>query len=426
MFAKLQPFIIPNIWKHPNETTTKLQWILRVRWMALTFQLFSIFPGMLYGFLRRELILPFISVVFLMGAVNVFSTRLLTRKTPIHPAHLLAQLSLDLIALTALLYMTGGSQNPFTSLLFFHAALGPLLLNRKANRIYFALLVAALTILFFAPAPPVPLLRNSHSVIFVLTKVIIAFVIWQFTSLLTKALSSFRRHVNQLEQHENRMDRLRAVGALTSGFSHEFATPLNVLKLRLARIERRREDSDADLEEDCRVAGEAIRQCETSLRNLLQAQVDPDSYSLRKTEVDHFVRRICESWNLENPDSKILYAPHTEGNYSCLIPQLALTQTILSVLDNARQAEPSTTIKVAVQRDDRWITVSFSDDGPGIPSMVLERLGEPFLSTKKDGTGLGLYNAFNLLEAIDGKLEARNLQPRGAEIRLLFPAEAPA
>jgi len=423
MLKTLGLFFSPDLWKQVDETAAKFHWTLRLRWVALAVQLLSIVPGLYFGFLQQQALSYFLLVLFTMSLVNIFSMLLYSKGREIKHHHLLIQLTFDLIALSALLFLTGGFQNPFASLLLFHAALGPLLLSPKWNVLYFFLLAIVIIALYFAPTPSTALTAHSQSVVLLTTQIIVAFVIWQFTTWLSKTLATFRRHVNQLEQHENRMDRLRAVGALASGFSHEFATPLNVLKLRLGRIRRKLEDLDPSQSDDCTVAGDAIDQCEISLRNLLKAQVDANTYSLQKTPITSFVRRICESWHLAHPDSMISYSDPPQDDHLCLVPQLALSQTILSILDNSWQADPNSSIQIKFSTSDQWISISIVDAGPGIPDTILEKIGEPFLTTKSDGTGLGLYNAYNLLEAIDGKLEVSNVNPNGACVKLIFPLE---
>lgn len=423
MLKTLGLFFSPNLWKQPDETAAKFHWTLKLRWVALAVQLLSIVPGLYFGFLQPEGLSYFLFVIFTMSLVNILSMFLYSKGTEIKHHHLLIQLTFDLLALSALLFLTGGFQNPFASLLLFHAALGPLLLSSRGNVLYFFLLASTIVALYFAPTPSIALTAHSQSVVLLTTQIIVAFVIWQFTTWLSKTLLIFRRHVNQLEQHENRMDRLRAVGALASGFSHEFATPLNVLKLRLDRIRRKLEDLEPSQNEDCIVAGDAIDQCEASLRNLLKAQVDANTYSLQKTPIAAFIRRICESWHLAHPDTKISYPDDPLEDQRCLVPQLALSQTILSILDNSWQADPNSSIQVEFSTSERWISVDIVDGGPGIPETILEKIGEPFLTTKDDGTGLGLYNAYNLLEAIGGKLEVSNVNPKGACVKLIFPLE---
>lgn len=422
MLKTLELFFSPDLWTQPDETAAKFHWILRLRWVALTVQLLSVIPGLYFGFLQPHGLSFFLVVIFIMSLVNILSMLLYSKGKEIRSHHLLIQLTFDLLALSALLFLTGGFQNPFASLLLFHAALGPLLLSSRGNILYFFLLAATIVALYFAPTPSIALTAHSQSVVLLTTQIIVAFVIWQFTTWLSKTLLVFRRHVNQLEQHENRMDRLRAVGALASGFSHEFATPLNVLKLRLGRIRRKLEDMDQQ-DEDFIVAEDAIGQCETSLRNLLRAQVDANSYSLQKTPIVAFIRRICESWHLAHPDTKISYPDDLVEDHLCLVPQLALSQTILSILDNSWQAEPDSSIQIEFSDSNKSLSVSIIDTGPGIPDIILEKIGEPFLTTKVNGTGLGLYNAYNLLEAIDGKLEVSNVNPKGACVKLTFPLE---
>ena len=72
-----------------------------------------------------------------------------------------------------------------------------------------------------------------------------------------------------------------------------------------------------------------------------------------------------------------------------------------------------------------WIVVDVVDDGPGIPEVFIDRVFEPFFTTRDDGTGYGLYLAAELIKEQSGKLTVRNNNDRGATFTIWLPRPEP-
>lgn len=421
---KLEQYFSPDIWRNSNENAAKLLWLLKLRWAALIAQTLCIFPGIHFGFINADHLVLFIITICLLVIVNFISIRRLAHNSTIQHKHLFFQMFFDLATLSSLLFLSGGSKNPFISLLFFHAALSPLLLSGAWNIFYFLLITVSIATLHSLQAQSFEIYIHSQTFIFLSTQIAIAFAIWQFTSWLAQALCSFRDHAKQLEHHENRMDRLRAIGALASGFNHEFATPLNTLKIKIDRIRRNLGKHEKNsIAQDLQIAEEAIDQCSNALKNFHNAQVDPNTYTLQKVHIVLFLKKVCESWYIGSPKAHLILPVLKFEKYTSAVPQLPLSQTIINILDNAYQACPQGKIQIEVELFEKELVVRFIDKGPGFPEIVLEKIGEPFITTKKEGTGLGLYNAYHLLESIGGRLTVKNLQPVGSEVSLQIPIE---
>ena len=106
-----------------------------------------------------------------------------------------------------------------------------------------------------------------------------------------------------------------------------------------------------------------------------------------------------------------------------------LTQALLQLLENARAAlaeTPDPVIRVALRREGDHVELEVSDNGPGIPEHLRERIFDPFFSTRgpDQGTGLGLALAFDVAREHGGVLEERSARGRGAVFVLRLPAVA--
>ena len=227
------------------------------------------------------------------------------------------------------------------------------------------------------------------------------------------------------------MDRLRAVGALASGFSHEFATPLNTIKLRLERLARNLGEVNADL----KTAQEAAEQCERALRSFNDSRIQSENLSLTTVHLPSLVHEIAESWKFEKCKSEskkenrrfvmmeLLPCIGFEvGSAQVLLPRAVFSQILLNLLDNCWEAKTEDLrIQIEFIAETEYHCLRIKDNGPGISDLVFKQWGEPFVTTKSTGTGLGLFNALSLAQAIGGDFKISNLDAGGACVEFRLP-----
>jgi signal transduction histidine kinase len=110
------------------------------------------------------------------------------------------------------------------------------------------------------------------------------------------------------------------------------------------------------------------------------------------------------------------------------VPEVAcsqsdLEQVFLNLLTNAREATPlGGRIMVAARSVDRRVEISIADTGCGIAAENLQRVLEPFFTTKQHGNGLGLSICRSVLWEVEGTLTIHSAPGNGTEVRVLLPA----
>ncbi|MCT2535755.1 ATP-binding protein [Aquibacillus koreensis] len=98
-----------------------------------------------------------------------------------------------------------------------------------------------------------------------------------------------------------------------------------------------------------------------------------------------------------------------------------IKQVIINVVKNAIEIMNKGTITVEVGKKDRFAQLKIKDEGPGIPRDVIDKIGQPFFTTKKEGTGLGLIISFNIIKSHGGTVEIDSEEGKGTIFTFSLP-----
>lgn len=393
---------------------TKIAWLVKLRWAALSFFSVLVLPGLAFGFLNRESVSFYLGVLGVLLIFNLLTQALVDGwESRWGPLTICAQLTFDLLALFSLLSSSGGFQNPLVSLFLLNVSLGGLLISGRLAWPFLVLTHSAVLILqlqFFSKQGFLP---GTWATVILFHLLIGAF--W----LVMRSLGTYLEEQSHREAKSlvifERQDRLRAVGALASGFSHEFASPLNAIKIRLERLQRRQGDS-----EDLKQALGAIESCERVIKNMNSSQLDSRDLHYRQIRLDRFLSDVVDSWREGHPAARVNV--QTLAAVRAWVPPINFSQVVLNLLDNAFDSAPEREIEVVLKKSGEGdLVLEVSDLGQGFSSFILERHGEPFLTTKKQGTGLGLYVVELFAQSLGGKLHLENKPGGGALVRLTWP-----
>lgn len=395
----------------------KLLWLVKLRWVAITLFFVLCVPALLSGNLNRATAPIYLGLLGVLIIFNLISQLLIAdSKNPIGPVVICFQLAFDLLALSGLLAVSGAAQNPFILMFLLNASLGGILI---AGRLSWPFLLLTHTLLGVLQFQTVLFPQNrpddiSAARLFVFHLMVLGF--WLVMRSLGTYLERHSERQNQARLALEKQDRLRSIGALAAGFSHEFASPLNVAKIRLERLNRHLADS-----EDASEALHAILICQKIIHRMNSSQMDSRDFQFKRLVVSDLLRDVIESWQEDKPQARL--SMHIENGIESVLPPVNFSQVVINLLDNAYEAHPEGIIKVRLQKNEDTIDLSFEDDGPGFQSSVLRQRGEPFVTTKKNGTGLGIYVSELFAQSLSGHLQVKNRPTKGATVSISWPAK---
>jgi two-component system sensor histidine kinase RegB len=420
MLETFRSLFDPPITADPEQSTAKLAWVVRLRWVAILAQLLAILPALEFEMLEIGMLPVFGSVIATLAVLNVGTWIGLRRGTRGSPSHLLLQLAADILGLSALLILTGGAWNPMVPILLVHSVLGALLLAGRLGYVFFGLLLASLVVIQFNSHIP-PGLQGAlvpANILFP-AQIVVVLVFWILTTWLSGTLDQLKVWFAEAQARKTRIDRLRAVGALAAGLSHEFATPLNTAQIRLTRLGRSHALED---DPDLQTAIEELQRCGDILRHMAGSQLQPDRLSLEVVDLDAIVRQVCESVGRVHEEATIRFLADGRGPKRVLLPPVAFSQALINLVDNSIESGGrDSEVEMVVQREGTRVELKVQDRGSGWPEVVRRHLGEPFVTTKPEGVGLGLYYVHSLAEAIGARLTLEDREFGGAVARISLP-----
>jgi signal transduction histidine kinase len=224
-------------------------------------------------------------------------------------------------------------------------------------------------------------------------------------------------------------DRLVSLGLLSTSVAHELNTPLAVLQGSVEKL--------LETEKDAHTLDRLARMLRVTqrLRKISEGLVDFARLRTKETEAVFLRPIVDESWALVAIDEKAsAISFHNAIGEHEAVPGNAdrLVQVFVNLLRNALLAVPNegeirVESKSFVRGNQEWICCSVLDNGPGIPSHVLNNLFKVFVTTRLDsrGTGLGLTVAEGIVTQHGGSITADNRPSGGAALRVILPKANP-
>jgi nitrogen fixation/metabolism regulation signal transduction histidine kinase len=224
-----------------------------------------------------------------------------------------------------------------------------------------------------------------------------------------------------------RSERLATIGRMSAHVTHEVRNPLSSIGLNAELLE----DLTGKLEADSRDAEEARALCRAIVREVDRLSAITEEYlrfarlprpELRESDLAEllgtiaaFVRRDCEAAGVA-----------IELDVPADLPRVVvdpdqLRQALFNLVRNAKESMPEGgRLVLGAAREDAHVAVFVRDEGVGIPAAQLERIFDPFYSTKLTGTGLGLAMVQQIVNEHGGQIRVKSEEGRGTEFRVLL------
>ena len=400
-------------------------WLITLRWAAIAGQLATT----LIVHFGLGVALPLAWVLGLIGfaaatnLVAVVGAR--GREVPEWAAF--AVMALDVIILTALLYLTGGPFNPFSILYLVQIALAAVALRARYAWPLAALAVIGSGVLFLDHRElPLPARTHADHMRWHLQGMWVAFgvaagFIVYFLVRVTRLLARREAELLAARDLAARHEKLASLAALAAGAAHELGSPLATIAVVARELERR---AAGDVLDDVKLVRQEVERC----RQIL-SQMSKDAGTMTGESPHPVAARDLVAAALEGAAAQpaVRVELGALGARAVRVPRHAIAQALGALVKNAQDASQSEVVVRAHASGDN-LEVEVEDTGTGMTPEVLARAGEPFFTTKEPGRGmgLGLFLARAVAEQSGGGLAIESTPGRGTRVRMRLPVEPAA
>ncbi len=242
--------------------------------------------------------------------------------------------------------------------------------------------------------------------------------------LILRDVTREREHHAQTLQSE----RLQAVTLLAAGVAHEIGNPLNSLNIHLQLLEREvgdlPEESRASLMELLDVSKREISRLDRIIHQFLRA-VRPTLPNFESSDIRELLRESVGFLQNEIEDRGVWVEIKCDDEVPVVkVDRAQIKQAFYNIVKNALEAMPSGgALKVSVYVKEPFVAVAFVDTGPGIDARELGRIFEPYQTTKKEGSGLGLMIVQRIAREHGGEIEVDSRPHEGTTFILYLPTD---
>ncbi len=215
---------------------------------------------------------------------------------------------------------------------------------------------------------------------------------------------------------------LAHLGELSAGIAHEIRNPLNSISLYLGLLKRKITDQPEQTE--------SVEKIQREINNLNKIVADFLYFSrIPQLNIETLLISKLISESLFLAEDKIsqkhinVITEVNPENLSVSGDMMQLKQVMLNIILNSIAAvKDKGKLKITANKNDEYITLEISDNGEGISEENIDKIFQPFFSTRKNGTGLGLAIAANIVKAHNGTISVDSILEKGTKIKLSLPS----
>jgi two-component system sensor histidine kinase RegB len=367
---------------------------------------------------------PLAGLFIAVAAASLLTAIRLRLAREISDSELFAQFTVEVLAFTALLYLSGGASNPFAPFYLL-----PLVLTAMALPVGYAWAMIALTVLsyslltrFYVPLPEIhaghgePRGAGLHDLGMWTGFVFSALLIGGFAVRMGRSVRERDRRIAELHEQRLQQEHLLALGTLATGAAHELGTPLATLAVVLKDTEAAEPLGSSRLT----LLREQVARCKGILGSLTASTGVLRAESGQAIGLEHWLQGLCARWQRDRAGVQAEISFDGPRPAPCLVVEQTLEHAIINVLNNAADASPQA-VRVQVRWTAEDLMLEVCDRGSGLAPELQGRVGTPGLTTKPDGLGLGLFLSLHTLRRFEGEVQLADREGGGTCCRVRLP-----
>ncbi len=425
-----------------------LKWLFILRNLLLAAESFLIFLsayGLDIKLPQEQLWLVILSI----AAVNLYTWMRLQTEEPVTELEIFSQISIDVLAIASLLYLTGGASNPIIWVFLLPLIITGIMLPQTytwnmvimTSSIYTILIGYNIPLPAIEPHIPDPAFLTtemSHQLHMVADKnyfnlhifgmwfgfVFSAGLVAFFVVELSNTVKERERNLAEARESALRDERVVSLGTLAASAAHDMGTPLGTIAILSHEMRQEfPEHRYPDLHQKLDIMEQQIKRCKEALSVMSASAGEMRAESGNIMLLTEYIDEVLNLWRAHNPATKLnlSVSPNNFMN-ARIIAERTLTHSIINILNNAAQASPDNQgIEFHAAWDQERLHLTIKDFGPGLPSEYLELIGRHPVASKKQGLGVGLFLTYSTIKRLGGTIRFNNLETGGACVEITLP-----
>ena len=236
-------------------------------------------------------------------------------------------------------------------------------------------------------------------------------------------LEKQRRASEESQEFAVRQEQLRAAGRLAAKIAHQIKNPLGIINNAAYSLQRALQEGRPPNPQQIEIIREEVERADQTITKLMgYAQLAEGK--VERLNVAEEIDRAIDHALPAAAKYPVIVRKECEANLPVLMMQRGhLSEVLVNLLQNAREAIVGKgRIQITAKTDEQQaVLITIEDDGPGIPRLKLDKIFQPYFTTKEKGTGLGLSIVKNNIELYGGTVHAESELGKGTRFILLLP-----
>jgi len=404
---------------------------INLRWIAIIGQLITI--NLIYFFFDFRFNLILENSIILIGVLSNLYLVYINQNTQLSDRIAFLFLSIDILQLSCLIYLTGGIINPFSIFLIIPAIFSSSNLGFRSNFLLVSFTVLIIIFLTFFNQPlPYPVNEHFHVDSYyyysIPTALIIALIFLNYFALTFGSESRIKKEaLNKMEEIMFKEHELLSLGGQAAAAAHSLGTPFSTMKIICTDLLAQFKDNE-DVKKDIELLSSQIERCTEILKKLTLNPVIEDDFIDGDLTVADYMNEIVKSYQ-QTSKKEFIVNQDQNSNPLNITKSIEIVYGLRNFIGNANKFSKNK-IFINIKSDSDLTEVMIEDDGEGYPKDVLSKIGEPYIKSvkssikSKSGLGLGIFIGKTLLEKNYANILCRNSQTRsGAEVTIKWKNE---
>ena len=398
---------------------------INLRWIGIFGQLITI------NFVKFILDFDFdfieANLIIFIGVISNFFLFYYYNKIQLSNRSALNFLLIDIIQLSALLYLTGGILNPFSIFLLIPSVFASSNLKIKTNLFLISVTLISIILLTIyskeLPGPLSKIIINNYYYYAIPIGLIIALLFLNYFALIFGKESNLRKEaLNKIQELISKEHELVSLGTQAAAAAHSLGTPLSTIKI-VSQDLLEQLKNDKYLKKDIDLLVSQVDRCNDILKRLSINSTLEDDFIDKDLNLHNYLKEIVNSFKEISKKNYIINVEQDTNSFD-IKKSIEIIYGIRNFIGNANKYAKNN-IYITIKSDSEISEIIIEDDGPGFSKDILTKIGEPYIKSlksndnKKSGLGLGIFIGKTLLEKNYAKILFRNSETRGgAEIKI--------